>query len=300
MKFALLSLFIVSVMILVSGCGLFYEELGTSNTRAHSLGIKQSVVTKPHGSLTLQVEFSDMSYIDQITEEWHYHEGWEEEAPYVSNVLSQPQKVTKHKRAISLEVAITDKLTMISGLSSGELMGIDVEGDSLWTRLSMKEAEYTTFDGISVGAKYRLIDARDDLSLSIYGNYERLSFNTPSLFDSDSQEVTAGIITGYQSSNRNFVSPSLALFYTGTFNDAKSTLGNVPLKREIYCVGSEANIMFQGKRAFLIAGIGIQQRLGEMREFGDYDFYSYFRYGYDILSGLEREFKNIEADNKKQ
>ncbi len=102
MKSSFLFFLCIIGILLTSGCGVidFSEKYGASNTRAHSLGIKQSVVTKPHGTLSLQVEFSDMSYIDQITDEWHYVDWWEfENEPYVTNVLSQLKRQVKIRKA---------------------------------------------------------------------------------------------------------------------------------------------------------------------------------------------------------
>ncbi len=198
-----------------------------------------------------------------------------------------------------MEVALTDRLTISSGFSFGDLEGLRVAGDSIWSRASNEEltgVEITSFNGISIGGKYRLIDTRDDLSLSIYASYEKMNFDTPSkYFESESQEITAGLITGYQIDKPTFIAPSLALFYTGTFNEARSSFGNIPHDREIYCVGTEANLLFQASRVFLLAGLGAQQRLGEMRDFGNMDVYSYVKIGIDVLSGFKREFADKES-----
>jgi hypothetical protein len=284
MKSAKIVIFIF-LFILLTACGptttYFY------NTRAHTLGLKQSVVTKKEGTFSLFFERSDMQHDDVITKKkqaiydnYGNHTGYEEYFFY-----DKYDEVDSAKKAISMEYALTSNTTLGLAYTWGRLNGRAIDKQTQVTRNDLT-IKHTSFNGFSASVKHKLIDTRDNLSLSAYGRYEGMEFsniNLGSNYDLASHELFAGVITGYQSSDDAYFCPSLSTFASKTWNTREFSLEEISRTHNITSVGLELNLLLNLDRVSISSGYGLQSDVS--KKLGDAEQYLYFRMGIDVFKG---------------
>jgi hypothetical protein len=288
MKIARISL-LLGILITLIGCS---ENDYHISSRAHSMGLKQSVRTMKRGQLSFGIEQSGMVVDDIIALKQTYH-SWnnpEDDNHYEETlVTAYPGEIQTDKSRIYAEIGLTDQLTVDGGLIFGTVGLTDWASEVEYpvSRMSENDTDErieSSLLGFSAGAKYKVVDKPGALSLSVYSNYERFSLDGEekiSGYNCDSSEIHTGLITGFIPEYSDWFVPSWSVFYQKHWDERNKILGSVAETSEIESFGLEMNVYLRFGVPYILTGVGYQKEIGGGPE--TEHAYGFFKFGFEMM-----------------